>query len=255
MIRDTRYFTGYLFYAVVVFGLSGCSEKQEPHPGICLSFDDRSVREWYSLKNLLDSANAKVTFFVTQFDSLDSVEISLLKDLEADGHEIGSHGALHVISERYIKEHTYKTYLQNEVEAETSAMKKHGFKPSSFAYPYGAKYWFTDYLLLKKFKVVRAVERLNDSGDISLIDDIYYDFDGDRTISAVGIDHASGLKNDMITKAMSRAREKNEVLILYGHVPASAGDSSDYSFDVSLLRFILKEASRNNLRHYKTSEL
>jgi len=48
-------------------------------------------------------------------------------------------------------------------------MKKHGFDPKSFAYPYGAKYWFTDMMLLKKFKILRGVETINNERDLTYI--------------------------------------------------------------------------------------
>ena len=52
------------------------------------------------MKELLKQYNSHVTFFITQFDSLDSGEIKMLRELEKEGHEIGSHGALHVVSEQ-----------------------------------------------------------------------------------------------------------------------------------------------------------
>ena len=73
-----------------------CHENEIKRSGICLSFDDRTVKEWYEIKDLLKKYNSHVTFFITQFDSLDSTEIRMLRELENEGHEIGSHGALHV---------------------------------------------------------------------------------------------------------------------------------------------------------------
>src|SRR5688572_11158013 len=125
----------FLLFALPIFS---CQQSEIKRSGICLSFDDRTVKEWYKMNDLLKKYNSRVTFFITQFDSLDSAEIMMLRQLENEGHEIGSHGALHVISENYIKENSYSEYIKNEIDANSLAMKKNGFVPKSFSYPYGA---------------------------------------------------------------------------------------------------------------------
>lgn len=244
-----------VFQLFIILTLASCGANERSLSGICISFDDRAIHEWYSMKELLKQYDVKVTFFVTQFDSLDASEIAMLRELALDGHEIGSHGALHVMSEKYIKENSYKSYLQNEIRSSISSMKKAGFEPLSFAYPYGSKYWFTDFLLLRDFRILRGVTGLNKQKDLTLLDDIYFDFDGDRTVSAIGIDHGSGLTEIMIQQAMQRAVDRNEVLLLYGHCPANSMEGASYNFDVKLLEFVLMEASGNNLKFYKISEL
>lgn len=243
-------------HVLIVLFLVSCKENDSPQSGgICISFDDRTISEWHGMRELLKQYNTKVTFFVSQFDSLDSSEITMLKELAMDGHEIGSHGALHVVSENYIKENSFKEYLANEIHSSISSMKQAGFEPSSFAYPYGSKYWFTDFLLLRDFGTLRGVTPLNPERDLSLIDEIYFEFDGDRTVSAIAIDRISGLTSDMIQQGMKRAIEQNEVLLLYGHYPGNVDEKNPYNFDVSLLEYILKEATENNLKSYKMTEL
>lgn len=246
----------FIFQSFLIFILASCgSNESRRASGICISFDDRTVREWYGIRDLLKEYDAKVTFFITQFDSLDSSEVTMLRELAMDGHEIGSHGALHVMSEKYIKENSYKRYLRDEIRSSISSMKEAGFEPLSFAYPYGSKYWFTDFLLLKDFRILRGVTGLNRQKDLTLLDDIYFDFDDDRTVSAIGIDRGSGLTEIMIRQAMQRAADRNEVLLLYGHCPANATEGASYNFDVTLLEFILIEANENKLKFYKISEL
>jgi peptidoglycan-N-acetylglucosamine deacetylase len=235
--------------------LLSCQQKGVKRSGICISFDDRSIKEWYDMKELLKSYNCRVTFFITQFDSLDSSEIKMLKELEKEGHEIGSHGALHAVSEYYIKEKTYKEYIENEIDASISSLKKNGFIPKSFAYPYGAKYWFTDMILLKKFEILRGVEPINSEKDLSLIDNIYYTYNGDQTLSSIGIDKNNGLTKEMIDKAIKRAFNNKEVLMLYGHSPITGTDSGAYNFDMYLLKYILNEAQSNNLEFMRYKDL
>lgn len=246
-------FIGIVFSVVALNTLNSC-QRSDRKPGICLSFDDRSIAGWYAMRDLLKQYHAKTTFFITQFDSLTPKEIEMLKELESDGHEISSHGALHVSSEKYIKEYSYSAYLANEVERSLVSMGNAGFHPTAFAYPYGAKYWFTDLLITKKVKVTRGVAALEMNEKIENLDDIYYDFDGRRNFYALGIDTNSGFTRDMVVKAVKRARDSREVLFLYGHQPTSVYKSG-YFFDVPFLKFILEQAREKHLQFYTFSEL
>jgi hypothetical protein len=97
-----------------------------------------------------------------------------------------------------IKENSYSDYLDKEIDKGIRAMDSLGFNCVSFAYPYGAKYWFTDFLLLKKFKFLRGVAPLNEEKNISKIDEVYYLFDDNKTLSAIGFDDISGVTQSMI---------------------------------------------------------
>jgi peptidoglycan/xylan/chitin deacetylase (PgdA/CDA1 family) len=240
---------------IILTSLFSCNNGKRGQAGLCISFDDRSVEQWFEMRTLLNKYNAKVTFFVTQFDTLTASEIRMLKALQDDGHEIGSHGMLHVSSESYINENSYEAYLKNEIDPAISAMNNAGFHPRSFAYPYGAKYWFTDLLLSKKFKVLRGVTAMNAEKDITRINEIYYAFNNDRTLSAMGIDVNSGLTKKIFRDGIRRALDKNEVLLLYGHFPSDNAVKIPYSFDINFLEFILIEAGKHNLKYYTMREL
>jgi hypothetical protein len=245
---------GLLGWLFVIISLTACKQEVRKQGGINISFDDRSVAEWFELKDVLLKYEVRATFFVTQFDSLHFAEIEMLKKLQADGHEIASHGALHVNSESYIKENSYNEYLENEINASILAMKKCGFHPQSFAYPFGSKYWFTDFLLLKKFKVVRGVEPLK-SADVEFAEKIFYKFNNKGTISALSIDKNAGLDSAMVRNLLQRADRNKEVVSLYGHVPATRRTDSGYTFDIQFLEFIFSEARRCNLKFYTASQL
>lgn len=238
---------------IVLLTLVYCRPKTERKAGICISFDDRSVKEWYAMAELLRKYRSRATFFVTQFDSLDSTDIRMLKELELDGNEIASHGAMHSVSEHYIREHGYREYVDKEIDAGIASMKRNGFNPKSFAYPYGAKYWFTDFILLRKFKILRDVEPMNNEKDLTLIDRIYYTYNGDRTLSSIGIDNNVGITNEMVDRAIQRALAKKEVLMLYGHSPTA--QENGYHFDTVLLEHILCEADRNKLQFFTFEDL
>ncbi|HEX8060073.1 MAG TPA: polysaccharide deacetylase family protein [Cyclobacteriaceae bacterium] len=226
------------FFTAVIL-LFSCTHPKKS-PGICLSFDDRSVHQWTQLKPLLNSYNAHVTFFITQYDSLTTEERRLLKGLHNDGHEIGSHGAMHVFSETYIKQNSYEEYLENEIDNNIATLKANGFNATSFAYPYGSKYWLTDLLLLKRFNVLRGVAPISEP--IQKIDDIFYDFDNDQTLFALGFDE--GVTIDKLEGAFDRAVENNEVLMLYAHAP-----------DKSTLEEILSAAKKRGMTFYRFNDL
>ncbi len=130
-----------------------------------------------------------------------------------------------------------------------------GIKCTSFAYPYGADYWFTDFLLLKHFKMVRDVSPLNTEKNLNKIDAVFYDFDGNRSLSAIGIDEKTGLDIKMIKTAFNRAIKNKEVLMLYGHIPTTDSTKKGYYFNVTFLENILSEAKNRNLKSYSFKDL
>lgn len=255
----TNSFTIILHYiSVVTITLlqSSCQQKDVLRtPGLSLSFDDRSVNEWFQLREMFSENEVRVTFFITQPDSLDNEDLAKLKMLESDGHEIGFHGNLHVLSESYIKKSSYSQYLRKEIDMGIEKMDSLGFRCVSFAYPFGAKYWFTDYLLLEKFDFLRGVSALNEEKDLSKMDEIYYSYDDDQTLSAMGIDINSGLEKSMIDEALNRALKEKEVLLLYGHVPSINNNARGYAFNIELLNHIIKTAKAMNFDFYTIKEL
>jgi hypothetical protein len=226
-------------------------------PGVCLSFDDRMISEWHGMRMLLKKYDARVTFFVTKFDSLSANEKSLLVELEDDCHEIGSHGALHVLAESYIKSFGYRQYLEQEVDASLRVMREEGFDPTAFAYPYGSKFWFTDQLILQRFKIVRGVAAVNPQIELSKMDDAYHTFDGGASINAVSIDCNSGLTEEALLMALDRAFRDRSVLMLYGHYAVNNCKLStdQYSFDIDFLEFILSETVKRELVYYRMQDL
>ena len=220
-----------------------------------MSFDDRSIDEWFKLRKLFNENQVKVTFFITQPDSLSSTELDKLRILEKDGHEIGFHGNMHVSAESYIKEKSLVDYLDKEINMGMRAMDSLGFNCVSFAYPYGSKYWFTDFLLLKKFNFIRGVSGLNYEKDLTKIDGIYYSFENEKILSAIGIDVNSGIDEGMIDRALNRAVNKKEILMLYAHTPAKLNEAKGYSFDIEFLRHIIEKANEKDIHFYTTKEL
>ncbi len=243
--------------STIILGLLlfSCSSDVKRYPGISLSFDDRAVNRWFELRELFNENNVRVTFFITQPDALDSIEIYKLKVLQSDGHEIGFHGTKHVLAEYYIKENSYWDYLDKEINSGMRTMDSLGFSCIAFAYPYGAKFWFTDFLLSRKFNFLRGVSPLNEERDISKMDEIYYSFNDKKVLSALGFDSNSGITQCMIDDALGRSIANQEVLLLYAHAPNADENDHGYSFNIGLLKYIIRKANENDIGFYPMREL
>jgi peptidoglycan-N-acetylglucosamine deacetylase len=221
--------------------------EREPQAGIFLSFDDYSIDQWFKLREMFLKYEVKATFFITRFHTLSDDQIEKLRILQSDGHEIGFHGANHVVSEYYIKEHSLNEYLQNEIIAGLNAMNEKGFYPTSFAYPYSAKYWGTDDELLKYFYVVRSSVPV-DKQKLVDVDEVFYSFGGKRLTYSVSIDRKPGLTMQEIEEGMLKAIADKNVLMFHGHEPVA-------SFDVETLEGILKLAKKHQLRFFRATDL
>lgn len=162
-------------YVGLTLSLCSCHQRENFNaPGLFISFDDRSIEEWLEIDSLFEKDDFRATFYVTQFDSLSRTEIATLKKLEEKGHEIGYHGLRHLHAEYYIKNFGYSQYISYEIDSGLLLMEKENLFPSSFAYPYGEDYWFTDFLLLQKFQSVRRVAALKDRGNLTDIPEVFY---------------------------------------------------------------------------------
>ena len=247
----------HLIYSIFFLIYFSCQNPKNPtkQAGICLSFDDKSVNEWYELLPLFKKYNATATFFVTQPQELNDEEIQKLQQLEKAGFEIGFHGYHHKSAEHYIRKHSYKEYMETEIYPGIQFMDSIGVNCRSFAYPYGAQYWFTDYLLLRHFDAVRDVSPLNKEKDLTNIDAIFNDFRGDKSLSAIGIDNKTGLTISMINQAFDRAKKNREAVLLYGHIPTDEDRVKGYYFQKKFLEEILKSAQNKNLVFYTISGL
>lgn len=255
-----------ILYFVILIALSvACKqEKVYQKAGIAISFDDRFVKEWYQLRPLLKKYNAKCTFFITQPDSLSHEEVAWLHQLEADGNEIGCHGAMHVRSRHYIWQFSLEEYMKNEIFHALKTMKKQGFSPKTFAHPGGSQMWYSDRELLKYFTLLRDVSMktrtiwgFDYTHEIEDIDEIFHQRDGVRKVNALLIDTSAKLTIEDIKKGLRRASQEGSVMMIFGHKPfiKTTHKSDEYGFDVKFLEQILQETVKLNLKTYTMQEL
>ena len=238
--------------------------KSHEKAGVAISFDDHFINEWFALRPLFQKYNAKVTFFVTCPDSLTTAEISKLKLLQNDGHEIGFHGTIHGKSTELIAagpEH----YKEVELTPGLAHMAKAGFNPTSYAHPGGNHNDQVDSVLLAGgFKILRdvAISRRKIKGfqmyslAPRLMPWIYYTFDNEHIVDALLIDEDSGISDVEMVEALEKAKNTNKALMLFGHEPLyGKPQNGEYGFNVPFLEKILKETKRQNLKFYTMSEL
>ena len=108
-----------------------------PRAALALAFDDNAVDSWFSIRELLASHGARVTFFVARWDSRSAVELDELRELAADGHDLEPHSVNHLAAVDYVAAHGLDAYVADEVVPSIQIMREAGYRPTTFAYPFG----------------------------------------------------------------------------------------------------------------------
>ncbi len=222
-------------------------------PAFVISFDDKYISEWHAHKELFRKYKVKATFFITVPHKLSQLEIEMLRELAADGHEVASHGYLHENSSKFIKEHGVTKYIADEVIPAISAMQALGFPPSTFAYPYGARSLTIDQELTKYFHLLRGDSWKVAGKGIDEIDRIFYQYNGSRLVHGLGIDSNSGVTVQDLEAGFKRAAQKKEAILIYAHNISE--DTTDYSISPQTLEAIFKLAQQHNLSSLTFREL
>lgn len=124
---------------------------------LSLSFDDAHVDEWFALREAFDRASARVTFFVSRYDLLSEDRVDKLRQLRDEGHAIAAHGLRHRDAPAYVEEEGLAAYLADEADPSIDLLRRDGFDPIAFAYPFGARTGELDRALLERVALVRSV--------------------------------------------------------------------------------------------------
>jgi peptidoglycan/xylan/chitin deacetylase (PgdA/CDA1 family) len=247
--------------------MSACTDntKNRERGGIAISFDDHFINDWYALRPIFQKYNAKVTFFVVCGDTLTNDEVSKLKQLEKDGHEIGFHGTIHGKSTELIAASGPEKYAETELVPGMNYMKMAGFTPRSYAHPGGDHNDQVDSVLFANgFTILRdvAISHRKIFGiqlyalAPRLMNWIFYPFEKNKTVDALLIDWDAELTFVEMQEAISKAKDTGTALMLFGHQPLyKAPQNGAYGFNVAFLEQILKEAQQKNLKFYTMSEL
>ena len=130
----------------------------EARTGLCLSFDDNSFDEWFGIRDLLARYDARVTFFVTEYDEATASERAELHALADDGHDIEAHTMRHLHGIDYVGDNGIDAYLRDEVIPSLDILVADGFpRPVAFAYPYGERTDEMDAAILEHVSIVRGI--------------------------------------------------------------------------------------------------
>jgi peptidoglycan/xylan/chitin deacetylase (PgdA/CDA1 family) len=129
----------------------------DARPGLCLSFDDNSVAEWYAQRELFQRYNARVTFFITRYAKMTPEEKVMLHTLYGDGHSMEAHTVDHLHVLDYVAQHGLDAYLADEVIPSIDILRADGFTPVAFAYPFGERDNELDAAILEHISIVRGI--------------------------------------------------------------------------------------------------
>ncbi len=205
-----------ILYLAIIILLSSCSLSPKKRGGVAFCFDDQNVKEWVEHKDLFNQYNIKATFFINRPQLLDSAKIKGLKTLEKQGHEIGCHGLNHKNVSDF-KDFIEK-YRTEEVLPAKQILTQLGFDIVSFAYPFGNAFPQTDSMLIKDFKYLRKASYNKKDTTLSYYDNIYANANSFNIVNAMGIDCNYKITFDNFETGLKRAKENNEVLIVYAHI-------------------------------------
>jgi len=223
--------------------------------GISLTFDDTTIDAWYNLRTMFNKYQAKATFFVSHFFSLDAQQINKLKTLEAEGSEIGCHTYNHKgVSQDFNNDISrINEYIQAQIKIPYDQMIAAGFNPVSFAYPYGEHQVLYDQAVRAYFPYIRLT--FDDfQNELSKQTSIYHN-SGDNYIvlSGAGIDKDFNNSVDEITKAMIKARKTGNIITFYAHNVIN-NPNEPYNILPQTLEKIIENASNIGLKFYTYKE-
>ncbi|NLI92466.1 MAG: polysaccharide deacetylase family protein [Peptococcaceae bacterium] len=221
--------------------------------GIILTFDDKSVDDWYSFLVLNNKYGVRATFYVSSFHTLDLDKLIKLKLLQDAHNEIGYHTTNHINALRFLKQNSMDDYMKSEIFPDFNLMKEKGFHVQSMAYPYGAGNGDLDKELLKYFKNVRYTSYPQKDKRIADLDSVYLKNKHQKVVSAVGIDNGYGHSLEEIFQGIDRAYNNHEILVLYGHVLSNKPGSLNTNMD--RLETIIQYAQKKGMKFHTISDL
>ena len=242
----------FIALGIIVILFAGCKKFEKSgflkEPGVVLTFDDDRVDNWYANLALLDSAGARVTFYICKYQRFTPEQKTKLAVLQSHGHEIAFHSTNHYNMMDYVykQKHTIDQLMRNEVESGLKAMNDDGFYPTTFAYPYGAHNGLYDKLLMRYFKSVRA---LNGTEDYSLS---LAPMEKNNVLYGLGIDKNSKRSDEAIAHVIRSAFANKAYAVFVGH---NINSSIALSVTKERLERIFAQVKKLGLKYYTASEI
>ena len=227
----------------------------ENKAGINLTFDDTTISSWFNLRSMFNKYDAKATFFVSHFYSLDALQINQLKILESDGSEIGCHTYNHKgVTQDFNNDiNRISEYIEAQIKVPYDQMKAEGFNPVSFAYPYGEHQVLYDEAVRAYFPYIRLT--FDDfQNELATQTDIYHNSNSNYILlSGAGIDKDFNNSLNEIIKSLNQARKTGSIITLYAHDVIN-DPNKQYNILPQTLEKIIENASNFGLKFYTNKE-
>lgn len=223
--------------------------------GVVLTFDDTSVDQWHDF--FARRNDVRATFFVSHWHTLSSPQIEKLRALQNTGHEIGCHSYNHtpIHHSPYLSDPAKASlYVAEQVIPAVANMQAAGFYPTSFAYPNGRRAPAYDDAIRPYLPYLRSTTP-NGGQTLSTLDELYHSSSTSYGfLSGDGID--SSYQNELpeIEAALTRAKNRGEILTLYAHRILPEGETHDYGTSASKLAAVIDKARALGLRFYTFQE-
>lgn len=225
-----------------------------------LTFDDDVVESWYENKALFDKYNVKVTFFVTRPHKLSETQVNMLRQLQAEGHEIACHTLNHIDALAFINKYGIEKYLYQEVDSCKAILLSQGFDIQSFAYPFGSSNETLIDSLKTRFTFQRgAIYNQTDffhrqKRSLNKWDNIFISAKNTAYSDGMGIDKNYENTFKRIQPGIDRCKKNAEVLVLYSHTIVKHSEN-DCEIEVTSLDSILNYATKQGVKFLRCKDI
>lgn len=225
-------------------------------PGLVLSVDDQNGPEsWFNIRQFLLDSGVRLTFYVHHFDILDNTNMNILKQLQADGHEIGHHTRTHPVLGQYVTSYGLKTYVKNEITSIMDTMHLLGYNPVNFAYPYGAWTYKSDSALLNYFFSIRKLDYLDNIKTTADRNKFYVNKRYQRIYTACCIDNPDSSDINQIFSLMDYAKSSKQTLCLFTHTLSKTPIATGYFIKDTDAKRIISYAKKIGLTFYTAKDI
>lgn len=240
-----------LFFVLTTCVLMLSCNTSKQQGAVVYSFDDQYIDEWYNQRDLFNQYNIKATFFINRPQNLTSDQLTKLRQLKADGHEIGCHGLNHRNVVDFID--SLDVLINTEIKPAKKILSEYGFEIRSFAHPFGKSLPVIDTLLLNHFDYIRkATYNIKDT-TLDYYDEIFATKNNYRITNSMGIDTNYKISLQNFETGLLRAKVKNEVLILHAHQIDSS--LTNYSVSPEYLEATFKLCKKHHIESLRISDL
>ncbi len=232
--------------------LTGCKHEvpagNMPTGYIALTFDDSDADGWYKYLPLLDSLGIKATFYISNYSRLTKEQIYKLHKIENKGHEIAFHSSTHPDFVKTSRVKGLDHIINFEIKEGLEKMRRDGFNPVNFAYPYGRHTQQLHGNLLPFFKSLRVT-----SNKKNYLNCLVQKKGRNQILYGCPVDQNSFINDQQIKSLIRNAAEKKLCALLYAHEIERT--SYPYHISTKRIRMIATAAKEDNVRFVTVKEI